>query len=135
MFETLEKVEASGKLSAQWVDPFPLPDAYYRIRMYNLSGRVAESPIVAVSGTCQNPEVVVLGNPIRDEEYAIVKFTAKTSNTTLTLTDAEGRLRGEYQVATQAGTWNALTIPLKGFLPGIYLITTSDGASTKMVLR
>jgi hypothetical protein len=135
LFETLEKLNANGEKHGGWVDPFPLEAAYYRIRMYNETGRVAESPIIAVSGRCGEPELIVLGNPLVDQEYAVVKFIAASENSVVTLQDMRGRVMGTYAIATQAGTWNEMQLHVGELGAGIYLITTNNGAQAKLILR
>jgi hypothetical protein len=135
LFETLEKLDAAGAHSGHWVDPFPLDDAYYRIRMYNETGRVAESPIIVASGECTRPQAIVVGNPVHDAAFAVLKFTSETTHTTLTIRDVNGRLIKIHDIDCIANAWNEFRIPVAGLPAGIYLLTTQEGAETKMVLQ
>jgi hypothetical protein len=114
---------------------FPLESAYYRIRIYNETGRVAESPIVPIAGKCMALTLIVLGNPVVDADIALLKFTARENRIFIRLTDASGREIGQYEVPSIAGSWNEFELPVPGLLAGVYVVHTSDGALAKMVVR
>jgi hypothetical protein len=112
-----------------------MESAYYRIRMYNETGRVAESPILSVNGECGTPQVIVLGNPVHDAAFAGVKFTSKGAHSILTVTDMSGRLLGTYSIDAIEGAWNDFQLPVAGLRAGVYVISTQDGAETKMIIQ
>jgi hypothetical protein len=135
LFETLEKVMAEGALAARWVDAQPLEAAYYRIRMYNSSGRMAESNIVPVRGRCKTPTLLVLSNPVINGDVAQLKFNAQGTTLRLTLHDPSGRAVAHHELKTDPGAWHTFAMPLQGLRPGMYVIRTSEGASTRMLLQ
>ena len=135
LFETLERLPMNGQKTAQWVDPFPLESAFYRIRMYNETGRVAESPIVPITGKCEMPTVIVLGNPVMHAAMAQIKFTAEKSSTRIRLIDASGREAALYDVPTLAGSWNEFAMPVLHLRAGAYVVHTSDGAMARMIVQ
>ena len=135
LFETLEKLDAAENHKGQWVDPFPLASAFYRIRMYNETGRVAESPILSIGGECSEPKIIVLGNPVIGRDRVSLKFTAASSNLTIEIRDMQGRALSSYTVQCKQGTWNDLEISVKALTPGVYLISTNEGAETKLLIQ
>lgn len=135
LFETLEKLNAAGLQAGHWVDPFPLKAAFYRIRMYNETGRVAESPILSLAGECLGTQAIVLGNPIQDAEFATLKFTATTPEGKITVQDLDGRTIGMYSMPVEVGGWNEFALPVRGLGTGIYVVSTQDGAQAKMMVR
>ncbi len=135
LFETLDKLQMDGKKTAHWEDKFPLESAFYRIRMYNETGRVAESPIVPIIGKCETPTVIVLGNPVMHSDIALLKFTAQKSTVRIWLIDASGREAGRYEMTTMAGSWNEFAMPVQDLRAGIYVVHTSDGAMARMVVQ
>lgn len=134
LFETLEKLEAWGQKSGQWVDAFPLEEAFYRIRMYNETGREAQSPVIQVSGQCAAPSIVVLGNPVTTCAPAFVKFTRTRSPQRLLLRDNKGIWVGDYDVPFQTGIWQQFELPTSGLSAGLYLLSTSDGTTTRFLI-
>lgn len=135
LFETLEKLDANSQRQGKWADIFPVEEAFYRIRMYNETGRVAESPVVRVAGTCAGAQAILFGNPVVEGKYAILRFTASGTQGEITLTDMEGRRIAEFQPPTRPGEWNEISIPVEGLRKGIYLIRTQDGAEVKLALQ
>ena len=135
LFETMEKLDAAGNHKGQWVDPFPLESAFYRIRMYNSTGRVAESPILSVNGECTKPKMLVLGNPVIGMDHANLKFITASSEVVLELHDVNGRILRRQSVKCKPCTCNELEFSVQNLPAGIYILTSNEGAETKLVIQ
>jgi hypothetical protein len=84
---------------------------------------------------CLGSRIVVLGNPLVNQDYARVKFTYENTSTMLKVIDMQGRVLSTYEVPTTPNEWNTHQVPLQGLTPGIYFLRMGNGMAAKMVLQ
>jgi hypothetical protein len=76
----------------------------------------------------------VLGNPVTTSAPAFVKFTRTQSQQRLLLRDSKGILVGDYEVPLQTGIWQQFELPTSSLTAGLYLLSTSDGTTTRFLI-
>ncbi|MEL6123498.1 MAG: SdrD B-like domain-containing protein, partial [Bacteroidota bacterium] len=114
---------------------------YYRLRQIDYDGGHEYSPIIAINvyrnktavpstRTIEAGEVLIFPNPVQDEFQILLETTIEQTVQVL-LTDLRGRLVREWSPTEIQPGANVLSYQVPDILTGTYLLTISDGVSTK----
>lgn len=121
-FETVGFVNAHGKPVYSFTDVQPASGAvYYRVKNVDIDGKYEFSSIVRVNN---KRSTTLKLYPMPAQETVTLQHERITTNTTITLTTADGRL--VKQIRPQADTYQT-AIRLTGLKSGMYLLRLDNG--------
>jgi hypothetical protein len=105
---------------------------YYRLKMVDLDGEYKYSNVVVVTGTTDESDLEILGNPFTDQVKIKIN-QSKESNVTLTLIDMSGRIYKRQSYDALAGENFLGLYPTSSIPAGSYLLNIQSAAINKTV--
>lgn len=131
-FKSINRIEASQlrcKQAFDYTDAAPLAGKnYYRIKMIDVDGKIAYSPVVLIINGSKGLEVVGLYPSSVSNQTALSVSTAKATSLQATITDMSGKVMKTFTQNLGAGS-NLINIDCSQLKAGIYnLSTVGEGA-------
>lgn len=121
-FTSIAQVDYRPELSLYgFTDKLAGNITYYRLRMIDLNGAYAYSPLKMIRN--EEGKLLAYPNPFGSRLTLFSKHPQK-----VTISDISGRIVGSLQLITGENSWNSANLT-----SGLYLIKTEDGTVIKMV--
>lgn len=134
-FQTVDKIAYTSSGTYTYVDPFPITEGRYRLRLVHADGHIAESSVIHVSGNCHGQGLEVLPNPVEAGQLASLRFFSREGSTTLVISNMKGQVVRRLQPQGIAGEWNDAQLNTLDLEAGVYIVKSSDGGIAKMVIQ
>lgn len=129
VFTQIGMVKAEGKANYSFTDSSPAEGMnYYRLRLADLNGSYAYSPVRTLSFGINNVQLNVYPNPVKNENITIHTTDKTLDGKSGIVTDVAGKLILSFKL-TGAKT----LINTNDWMPGGYLIRLENGMAFKIV--
>lgn len=126
---------SNQQLDYLFVDNQPLPVVnYYRLKQYDLDGKLSISKIIAVKFDEYKSNKVSLSSTIIDEALTIIIEDLNPNNRIIRIVDVLGKIVEEKKIQTINGM-NSYTIPTQHWSSGIYYIQVGNDIKESISLK
>lgn len=123
----------NGANTYYYSDNAPALNANYQLRMLDLDGNESRSEVLFVESECHGQQNAIENNPVKGST-ATLRYLSNGKPLTMEVRNLEGRIVHQETLPSEREGWKSLDFDVSNLLPGIYLVSTSDGQVVKMNL-
>ena len=138
-FEAIGYVDGAGTTQTtnyyNFIDSYRVGGKkYYRLVQYDFNGNFTVSNVIILNSTCNEGEIHVYPNPVKDESLTVTFSLPKNDKITLSVFDVLGREVTTRQVEALAG-YNEFKIDMPTAAAGNYILRLRDSNNQDKTIK